>query len=61
MAFRSARGSPSDSAASCVVVTGEWLAEQDHPAYIPRYFALVQLGHVARRLRSWRALGKNIK
>jgi hypothetical protein len=36
MVFKSIRGSPSATDATCVVGVGSWLAEQVHPAYIPR-------------------------
>jgi hypothetical protein len=36
MVFKSVGGFQALAAATCFVVTREWLAEQDHPAYIPR-------------------------
>jgi hypothetical protein len=36
MVFKSIRSSRSAGAVTCVVGTRGWLAEQDHPAYIPR-------------------------
>ena len=36
MVFKSIRSSRSATAATCVFGTREWIAKQDHPAYIPR-------------------------
>ena len=36
MVFKSIRGSRPASAATCIAGARDWLAKQDHPAYIPR-------------------------